>query len=82
MSESVKEMALMEKIITLKVDKDYSELLLKKKQSKAKELLLATTTNDCSQTEQIVYVKRIRDLEGMLRKIKEEMILNNEREES
>ena len=83
MSESVKELALMEKeMITLKVDKDYSELLLKKEQSKAKELLLATTTNDCSQTEQIAYVKRICDLEGKLRKVKEEMILNNEREES
>ena len=39
-------------------------------------------TNYCSQTEQIAYVKRIRDFEGKLRKIKDEMILNNEREES
>ena len=71
MSESVKEMALIKKeIITLKVNKDYSELLLKKEQSKAIKLLLATTTNDCSQTEQIAYVKRIRDFEGKFRKIK------------
>ena len=69
MSESVKEMTLLEKeIITLKVDKDYSELLLKRQQSKARELLLVTTTNDCSQTEKIAYVKRIRDFEGKLRK--------------
>ena len=69
MSESVKEMTLIEKeIITLKVDKDYSELLLKREQSKARELLLVTTTNDCSQTEKIAYVKRIRDFEGKLRK--------------
>jgi len=69
MSESVKEMALIEKeIITLKVDKDYSELILKKELSKARELLLVTTTNDCSQTEKIAYVKRIRDIEGKLRK--------------
>ena len=48
MSESVKEMVLIEKeIITLKVDTNYSELLLKKEQSKTKELLLTTTTNDC-----------------------------------
>ena len=39
-------------------------------------------TNYCSQTEQIEYVKRIRDFEGELRKIKDVMILNNEREES
>ena len=50
MSEILKEMALIEKeIITLKVDKDHSELLLKKEQSKARNLLLVTTTNDCSQ---------------------------------
>ena len=41
-----------------------------------------TTTNDCSQTAQIVYVKRIRDFEGKLGKIKEVTILNSEREES
>ena len=34
MSESVKEMALMKKIITLKVEKYYSELLLKRKSLK------------------------------------------------
>ena len=39
-------------------------------------------TNYCSQTEQIAYVKRIHDFEGKLRKIKDVMILNNEREES
>ena len=48
MSESVKEMVLIGKeIITLKVDKHYSALLLKKEQSKTKELLLTDTTNDC-----------------------------------